>query len=369
MKICYLANSAIPSSTANSIAIVKLCEAFQNLKHQVLLITTNVSKKNKTISEFYNVKSNFKIKKIKYFKKFPLGISYYFFSIISIIKSLDFNPDLYITRNFFSCFILTILKKKVIIELHQDLKTESRIVKFLVKFTNYLNSKYVVKIITITNGVRDEYLKKKYIRKEKTLLLASGSSNQSYFNFRIKKKNFKIGYFGSLYKSRGFELILKLSKIDFENQYFLYGDVTQISKAKINNIPKNLKINNHIPYKKITKVLSSMDILVMPYTSSVTVAGDVSDITKYTSPLKLFDYLSSGKIIVCSEIEVLKEIIQHNKNAIFIKNFKNPYSWKNELLKLKYQQSKQLIISKNNYVLSKKFSLRQRANSILKSLN
>ena len=29
----------------------------------------------------------------------------------------------------------------------------------------------------------------------------------------------------------------------------------------------------------------------MPYVSSITVAGNIGDITKFTSPLKLFDYL------------------------------------------------------------------------------
>ena len=33
-------------------------------------------------------------------------------------------------------------------------------------------------------------------------------------NFKLKKRNFKIGYFGSLYKSRGVDLVFELSKID-----------------------------------------------------------------------------------------------------------------------------------------------------------
>jgi len=95
---------------------------------------------------------------------------------------------------------------------------------------------------------------------------------------------------------------------------------------------------------------------------------NVGDITKYTSPLKLFDYLCAGKIIICSDYDVLKEIIKNKKNAIFVKNYKNPYSWKNEILKLENQSSKQLIMSRNNYLLSKKFSLKQRAKSILNSV-
>ena len=105
----------------------------------------------------------------------------------------------------------------------------------------------------------------------------------------------------------------------------------------------------------------------MPYVSSITAAGDVGDNTKFTSPLKLFDYLSVGKIILCSDFQVLKEVIDDKKNAIFIKNYKNIFSWKNEINKLSNQPQKQLIMSRNNYKLSKSYSLKERAKLILKS--
>ena len=41
MRICYLTNSAIPSTVASSIQIVKICEAFSELNNEVILITTN----------------------------------------------------------------------------------------------------------------------------------------------------------------------------------------------------------------------------------------------------------------------------------------------------------------------------------------
>ena len=91
------------------------------------------------------------------------------------------------------------------------------------------------------------------------------------------------------------------------------------SKNKISE--RNMHIHGYIPYKDIPNELSKMDILLMPYVSAITVAGDIGDITKFTSPLKLFDYLSVGKIIICSDFDVLKEIIKDKKNAIFIKNY------------------------------------------------
>ena len=366
MRICYLANTAIPSTNASAIQITKMCEAFSKLKNDVLLISTNVSSGN--IFSFYDIKSKFKFKKIKYFKKFPLGIRFYIFSILSIIKSFKFKPDIYITRNFFTCFLLTILRKKIIFELHHDLNTESRIVRFLVKHFNFLNSTCIKKIIGITEGVKNVFVEKYNVNKNKILVIPSGSSLKINFNFKHNKRKFKIGYFGSLYKSRGLNLIYELAKIDPENKYYIYGNIKNIKNFQKNAYIKNLNLNDHIPYNKISKTLSEMDILLMPYVSPITVAGDVSDITKYTSPLKLFDYLSAGKIIICSNYEVLKEAIKEKKNAIFIKNYKNVFAWRNEIQKLKYQYNKQIIISKNNYLLSKKYSLINRAKKILKKI-
>ena len=72
MKICYLSNSAIPSSFASSIQIVKMCEAFSQLGNDVLLITTNVKKNNFDLFNFYNVKHKFSFKKIENFTEFTI---------------------------------------------------------------------------------------------------------------------------------------------------------------------------------------------------------------------------------------------------------------------------------------------------------
>ena len=45
----------------------------------------------------------------------------------------------------------------------------------------------------------------------------------------------------------------------------------------------------------------NMDILTLPYTNIIRSAGEVDDISKYTSPLKLFDYLAVGKMIITME--------------------------------------------------------------------
>ena len=118
-------------------------------------------------------------------------------------------------------------------------------------------------------------------------------------------------------------MINSLAKIDKNNNYHLFGDLKKIeNNFKYKNLNKNILINDYVPYRDVPKELKKMDILLMPYVSTITVAGNVGDITKFTSPLKLFDYLSAGKIIICSDFKVLKEVIKEKK-CNFIKNYTN----------------------------------------------
>ena len=72
------------------------------------------------------------------------------------------------------------------------MKTESRIVRFLVSKLKFLNSSYIKKIVAITNGVKKEYLKKNLVKEKKIIVLPSGSSIKKKFDFNKNKKFFKI---------------------------------------------------------------------------------------------------------------------------------------------------------------------------------
>ena len=95
----------------------------------------------------------------------------------------------------------------------------------------------------------------------------SGTSiNKSLINNNQKNnKRLNIGYFGSLYKSRGVDIILRLSKIDKENNYFIFGNLKQYKNIKIKNYNRNLYLKDYLPYKAIPENISKMDILLMPY--------------------------------------------------------------------------------------------------------
>ena len=68
------------------------------------------------------------------------------------------------------------------------------------------------------------------------------------------------------------------------------------------------------------KILSKYDVLLMPYENSVMVNSNNLDTSKYMSPLKMFEYLASGKIIISSNHKVLKEIlVEINTTRLLLK--------------------------------------------------
>ena len=342
MRICYISSSAAPSKNASSLQIAKMCESFQANGNKVTLIMPNTGN-NKDYYKFYNVNNKYKIVKLKFFKKFPLGIYYYLFGIFSVIMSIRQKPELIITRNFIICAILVLLRKKSILEVHNSLEIEGRVINFLFKNFDIFNSTTILKIVSITHNLKKFYIKNYNVNKKKIHVLNSGSSLEFKFTENKKiSKRMKIGYFGSVYKSRGIDLIIQLSKIDKKNDYFIYGwskkEIDRLTNKK--KIQKNLFLFEYIPYSKIKNEINKMDILLMPYKKKISVAGDVGDISNFTSPLKLFDYLVSCRIIIASNIRVLKEILVKNKNCIFVKNYLNPYAWKNEIEKIKSNKKK-----------------------------
>ena len=364
MKIVYLFNSSIPSYNANSLQVANMCQELSVNGNDVTLITPGTGLK-KSISKHYGFKKSFNLIKIKRFKTFPRGLNYYWYSISSILKSNKFRPEIFITRNYFTLFLLILLRKKIIFEIHTDLKFEGRINRFIYENFKILNSKKIVNLIFITNALRQHFVKKYNLKLYRTSILSSASNIKNYQPQKISNKNIKIGYFGLVDDSRGFSFICKLSRIDNLNEYYIYGGSKEFirnMKKKVTN--KNLFLNSYKSYKKMKNLMKEMDILILPYKKKVTAAGNIGDISKYTSPMKLFDYLASGKVIIVSSLKVLKEVLTPNKNCIFVDNL-NIFIWKNEILKLKNNLNKMYIMSKNNYYLSKQFTYKKRIKKLL----
>jgi len=108
---------------ANSIHVMKMCQAFADNGHDVTLIAPRIKKNYekhvKDIHKFYGVKKKFKIKKLWY----PNVKGRAFLYTFAIFLFLIFNNrfELVYGRFLFGCFIATLFKKNVIFESHDPI--------------------------------------------------------------------------------------------------------------------------------------------------------------------------------------------------------------------------------------------------------
>ena len=369
MIITYLFNSSIPSRNPGSLQVIKTCEGFLKLKNKVNLIVPSTGLKN-SIKKFYSLTKTPNVLRLKYFKKFPQGINYYLFSIFSIVYGIYLKTDLFVTRNLFNVFILNFFKKNTIIEIHHDLSNEGRVVNIIYRYFSILNKDNVVKIVAITNAVKKYLIINFNVNPNKIVVIPSASAIKVKFKKIYKKKIYNIGYFGSLDETKGVNFIMKLSSLDTKNKYYVYGgDQSQVDKLNKINKSTNLKICPYVPYSHVGKKLQKMDVLLMPSDKNLLKStGGVGNIAKYTSPLKLFDYLASGKLIITSNLKVFKEVIQNNVNC-FIINDLNLNNWHKKIKNLNKNLSKINNIKINAFNLSKNYTYDKRAQKILRNIN
>ena len=82
--------------------------------------------------------------------------------------------------------------------------------------------------------------------------------------------------------------------------------------------------------------------------------GGIGNIARYTSPLKLFDYLAAGKFLIISDLKVFNEIIENGKHCVVMRL--NLLKWLKVINNIK-NNLKINIFEKKRYFIVKKIHL------------
>ena len=171
-------------------------------------------------------------------------------------------------------------------------------------------------------------------------------------------------YLGSFFEGKGIEQIFRLAKRNRKINFHLYGDFTQIK-----NFPKlkNVKYFGHINYNSVPKTLLSYEIALMPYQKKVKGRASIW-LEKYMSPLKMFDYMAAGLIILASNLPVYKHLLKNNYNCKLLE-VNNDIKWSNEINQILKNKTKYNHLKKNALKTAAKYTWEKRALKIIKFSN
>ena len=372
MKLIYIANIRVPTEKAHGIQIVKMCEAFGNsgLKLE-LVISWRFNEIKEDTFNFYGVKRNFKIKKIFSLDLIPLSIPKICFWIQSLTFSISVffyllfkKADIIYSRDSFSLYLLSFLKRNIVLELHTFPK-------------NLLLHKRVFKkskaIIVITNSLK-ESLVKNGINKNK-ILVASDGVDLDKFDINMpreearKKLNLPLDkkialYTGHLYKWKGAQVLADASKLLDEDIIVIFVGGTEKDKKEFRE--KNKELNNvlilgHKPYSDIPYYLKASDVLILPNSGKTKISK------KWTSPMKMFEYMASQRPVIASDLPSIREILNEN-NAILVKA-DSPKALSQEIKQALKNQVFSDKISIQAYQDVQKYSWVKRSKKIINFLN
>lgn len=319
MKLLYIANARIPTEKAHGLQISKMCEVFTELGNDVELIVPEIP--NKIIEDalsYYKIKHPFLITYLpNYFTKWmysSAGFRLFEFSFaLSARKYLRRKEvDAIVTR---SVLVLFLLRKKhnVYYEMHDFPERSFWVWKYILPKASG---------IIVTNSWKKTAVIDKFSCYESRVHCAPNGFDPNIFSSKTTKvasrqelgfsdESFVLCYAGML-KTMGTEkgvstMLKSLKKLPKHVVLLLVGgsdaDILEYSSlAKDLVIEDRVSFVGRVQHDEMPLYLQTANVLIAPF-------PDTPHYRNYMSPIKLFEYLASGKPIISSDLPSVKEIL------------------------------------------------------------
>ncbi|MFA6095711.1 MAG: glycosyltransferase family 4 protein [Candidatus Paceibacterota bacterium] len=325
MKIAYIANARIPTEKAHGAQIMNTCAALIEAGAEVeLIIPRRDSKASFDPFRPYGLEDTFKISRLfsidllrsGLYKPLAFALQTITFSISSLL-SLKGRDVIIYGRDESVLALLSLFHDRIFWESHTG--NDNIFTRILLKRAQG--------VVCISHGLADLYLQKG-LDKSKVLVAADavdmaafdviteGSADLRQF-LGLPVDRSIVTYSGSigLYTWKGVDVFLDSVPLvrDLRVNFLIIGGSDgEIAKLKQERPDERIIFIGRMSHDKIPRYLKASDVLVIPNKAGSLVSE------KYTSPMKLFEYMASRKVIVASDLPSIREVID-DADAIFFR--------------------------------------------------
>lgn len=322
MRIAYLAHSTIPSRAANSVNVMQMCNAFAKLGHDVTLFTPSRPEVESGGDPFafYGVSQGFRIHKIRWPGRGPLRPHRYALQAVLLAKAA--KPDLVYGRCLHSCSLAALLGMPVVFEAHDPLSPNAGLAARHMHLRS-LAKPNLLRLVANSEGTAASFRAHPELTGNRILVAPNGAvpppeTVQPAFG---SNGRLQVGYIGQLYAGRGVELIEELARqlpdLDF---HVIGGREEDVDKwrQRTSDLP-NLTFHGFVRPSETASYRAACDVLLAPYGRQVAIWGSERhgrNTAAWMSPVKLFEYMSSGKAIVASRLPAITTILDDGKTAL-----------------------------------------------------
>ncbi|MGB8212813.1 MAG: glycosyltransferase [Anaerolineales bacterium] len=314
MRIICISAAQIPSDTANSIQVMKVCQAFVQLGHTVTLLVpgkqpTEIS--HEQLQSHYGLQATFPIQWLPIHSRrlFPWKAAW---------QARRLGADLLYVWPLPSAVLGGLAGMACMLELH-DFPRGQFGPLWLRLFLFFPGRK---RLLPITKALQQALR----LPEEQTVVAPDGVDIERYQDLpdatSIRHQLTlpeapTVLCTGHLYAGRGADLFLRLAT-KFPQASFVWvgGRLGYVEawKSRSANLT-NVIFTGFVPNEQIPLYQSAADVLLMPYerTVSTSSGGNTAEIC---SPMKMFEYMAAGRAILSSDLPVLHEVLDETM-AVF----------------------------------------------------
>lgn len=384
MKITYLSLSTIPSTAANSIHVMKMCQAFKQESHDISLVALLPQEKKSvlagtTLWEHYGITQPFNMRLFKRFRVFKL----YDYNIRSLCYAKKMNCEIAYARNLGAAAYTAEKGIPTIFECHSPILDNWRQKK---EFYRLLKAPGFRRLIVITDALRKQFLENhaEYISENSIRVVPDAVDLERFLDFvefSLARKEcgvadrFTVGYAGHLYPGRGIEVIFELAQKLPHMQFLVVGglhsDVADRCTEAKNRGLINIVFTGFVPNKILPKYLAACNVLLMPYQKTILTHGHSAKSTintaQWASPMKMFEYMAMRRLIISSDLPVLREVLNET-NSVFC-DPEDIDQWSQSVKKAQDDQEWATRLSDKAFEDVQQYTWRKRVNKVLEGIN
>lgn len=328
MKLIYLANTRIPTEKSFGMAIMKICEGLAAEGFDVELILParrNPQFKNVDSYVYYGVSRNFKIIRLRcpdlisipvpYPVSYIFGVVHYFLYSRTLKKYLVNQKDAVLfSREQRLLYLLKNLHNFKIYEIHDFLPQKNFFYKKLLN---------VVDRIIVTNSWKKTDIIEKFNIYHKKISVVpnavdvaefsveSSSMQEARQRLGLPKDKKLVVYVGGFQQWKGVYVLAKaLMHLPSDIEIHMVGGGAEPERSafleflKLKNNRGMAFVHEAVTYLQVPLWLYAADVLVAPG-SAIDPRGAF-----YTSPLKIFEYVASGRPLVLTDLSAVREALK-----------------------------------------------------------
>jgi glycosyltransferase involved in cell wall biosynthesis len=302
---------------------MKMCQSFGFLGRNITLFAPDIDKGTEPEVtdnyQYYGVRQVFPIVRVGWSKWFGRA---YLSGLLTAVKLQRGGYSLALARCLPSAFFAALFKIPVIFEFHQPVSDSGRLSKFNeFLFKRLIRSRSFVGFVAITHALKSHFLER-YPELEGRVCVAPDGSDPFPKQFEAvalpsRSGRLQVGYVGQLYPGKGMEIVSKLCHLaPFADFHVVGGLQPDIDKWRAEITAENITFHGFVPHARTPGYIAAFDVLLLPNQNRITWHKAGGDIGQWTSPLKMFEYMSAGKAIISSDIPVLREVLEDEVNAL-----------------------------------------------------